>query len=326
MAQKEQRVFKSFGELAESADAKTMADASTGKPLDLDKAAEALDKVLGVALPEGADGEEGVVKDIKNYKAINSAFMRDVEQVEKLFKSLDQMHLDLEKLEEGARRKGFAVGREKEFVIETPPMRDLRGQIAATKKLLDKCNPEALKLVRFRRDHEAMHALVGKAKAIFKSLQNGEKVDEATLKEITKGYADFLHNLLREERIEEVEEDQLREWANKKPKGESFSIHACSWVYRDCRVCDRGRCRTHWFWGINGDDQSIQLARDLRNLNNENSKIRNFLNPRPPRNGKAKPAPQAAAPAITLAPAQTTTLEPSEGSTPVEPENGSIES
>jgi len=289
-----------------------------GERLDIDKAAEGVSIVIDAALPEEADGEEGDLKDLRSFKARDFLkghkddtewFLRDVAKVEEIFEGLDEMTSALQKLE--------SLNEKKKLRVDTPHMKELRARIVAAKGLLEKINPEAVQLVRFRRDHEELRALVSKGHDVFKALKKGEKPDEATLKQLTAGYADLLHSLLREERIVEVEEDQLHEWAD---RHESFSDHAASWFYRDCRVCDRGRCRTHWYWGVNGDDQSIQLAKDLRALNNINSRICDHLNPRPPRPGKAKPAPTTEA---SVAPAVN---EPSEGSTPVEPESGPTES
>lgn len=261
-------------------------EASAGRKLDVEAAAEGVATILDEALPEGADGEDGDLKDLRSFKARDflkghkeetEAFLRDVAKVEEIFDGLDEMTAALQKLEE--------INEKKKLRVDTPHIKELRTRIESAKRLLAKVNSEAVRLVRFRHDHEELRSLVDKGHKTFKALRKGEKVDEAVVKELSVGYADFLHDLIREERVVEVDSDQLKRWADKK---ESFADHAASWFYRDCKVCERGRCRTHWFWGIAGDDQSIQLAKDLRALNNINARIRNHLNPRRPAPTPAK--------------------------------------
>ena len=267
------------------------------------------DRLFDTAAP-GADGEKGDLNDLLSFKP--SEFVKEgkrsvaiineeLGKLELLVGKIDSAKETLQKIRDANRKKGI-LGR-------TNETRQLEAMIDAGEKAVESTDAEVLNLYRFRRDHAELRDLVDKGHAVFKALRNGEKADERTLDEIKVGYADFLHALLREERIAEVSGEQLQKWGE---RHESFSDHAASWLYRDCKVCERGRCRTHWFWGIHGDDQSIQLAKDLRALNNINSRIRNHLNPRPRLEAK-KPAPTT-----TLAPTAPTN-EPIEGSTPVEP-------
>lgn len=276
-----------------------------GRKLDVEKAAEAVDMVLGLVLSD-AESEDGDLKDLRSFKIKDflkghkedtEAFLRDVTKVEEVFKGLDEMTSALQKLDE--------INEKKKLRIDTSHMKELRARIEAAKGLLERINPDAVVLVRFRRDHSALRELVDRGHKTFKAIRKGEKADEAVVKELSAGYADFLHALIREERIVEVESEQLQKWGD---QHESFSDHASSWFYRDCKSCPpNGRCHTHWFWGVAGDDQSIQLAKDLRALNNINSRIRNHLNPR-------RPAPVAPAPATKATTPATPPTEP-EGST-----------
>lgn len=303
------QTVKSFQDLKNLKGVDKAVSDGVGKRMDV----SGLEVVVDEAMP-GLDGDEGTLNDLRNFKARDflkghkedtEAFLRDVAKIEEIFDGLDEMSEALRKLED--------LNEKKRLRVDTPHMKELRSRIDMAKGLLERASPEAVELVRFRRDHEAIRALVNKGHAVFKALKKGEKADEKTLDELKVGYADFLHTLLREERIVEVESEQLKDWGN---RHESYSDHAASWFYRDCKVCERGRCRTHWFWGMAGDDQSIQLAKDLRALNNINSRIRNHLNPRRPAPTESKPA----------APTTTTLPNELEGSTPVELETGSTES
>jgi len=280
------QIVKGLENIGKVAGVQEVVDASRGQRLNVEAAAEAVVTILGSVLTEEKTDKSDLdallnfkpSKFVKEGRKTATIVLEDLAKLEALVEKLCTAKETLKEIHEANKSRGILGG--------TGETRQLEAMIVAGEKAIQETDPEVLNLYRFRRDHTELRALVDTGHAVFNALKKGEKADEVTLKGLTSGYADFLHNLLREERIVEVDPAQLRRWAS---EHEPFTNHASSWLYKDCRVCEEARqCRSHWFWGVRGDEQSVQLARDLRDLNNINSRIRNRLNPRRP--APTKPA------------------------------------
>lgn len=281
------------------------------------------ERLVGAMVPEAVSGD-GDLNALLNFKPSEfvkegkktAAILTDeLSKLEELVGKLGAAKETLRKIREANTKKGIRGS--------TNEIRQLEAMMEAGEKAFDATDEEVKNLYRFRRDHAVLRELVDSGHKTFKAMRKGEKADEAAVKELSVGYADLLHALIREDRIMEVPAETLERWGK---AHESFGDHAASWFYRDCKTCPNGRCRTHWFWGINGDDQSIQLAKDLRALNNINSRIRNHLNPRRLAPTKSVAAPITSASAPTDEALGATVPDELPSSTPVEPENGSTES
>lgn len=172
--------------------------------------------------------------------------------------------------------------KEKIPAINTPQITTLETWIKVTGKELDKhVGTDTLDLLKFRKLHDNIKALAEKGEKVLKALEHRQEVNEEEIAELGRGYADHFHCLVREGKVARITREQLKAWDR---SGKKFHNFGFSWTYKERQpdgayeeCCPDGdECSEHWFWGKEGDDQSVALAKVMIRLANANWKIRNI--------------------------------------------------
>lgn len=226
---------------------------------------------------------EALMKDLDNdaIERSNAAFVEGVaKQMEAIEKGENVYRAAAEKLAQvEARIKKMTENNTFLDIFEdTPPIMTLRAKAAQLKEMMqkaseeDKKNPFAAKLLKFRRVHEEVKALVQKGNDALQQLKAGGEISDKTINELKDGYARHLYRFVEKDGwMECVPAQQLKEWSD---KHQSFSNAAVSWTVKNCPDHHRQLC-DHWYWGAN--EQGVALCKSLRVLDDVNTRIREFL-------------------------------------------------
>ena len=166
-------------------------------------------------------------------------------------------------------------------VKDTPQITTLRKWIESTKNLEKHVGADTLELLKFRETHDQIKALAEKGEKVLKALEHQQEASEEEVTKLRNGYADHFHSLVREGKVERIPREQLKAWDR---SGKKFHDFGFSWTYKERqpdgsyeKFCpDGAECSEHWFWGKQGDDQSVALAKGMIRLANANWKIRNI--------------------------------------------------
>lgn len=225
---------------------------------DVKKAVEGLDPEALKKANE--DFVDEVIADIEGLEKAEEAYAEAEKAVAELEKTLREL------VESNRKRKVFG---------DTPQTEMLKGKVKKLRAIMERARDKetfssyARELRDFRKTLGEIKELVKLGEGVAKNFKRGRDVKDEDLAAVMRGYAHYVHFLVREDKVERIPREQLKAWD---AAGKRFDAFGFSWTYRRKdgsreEFCPDGdRCSEHWFWGHAGDDQSMRLARAMTDL------------------------------------------------------------
>lgn len=220
------------------------------------------------------DPNEMIAEDERVFEDFLNRFRQAEKSLENLAKAKDTLKILQTKNVERCRELNIPVK-------DTPQMVTLRKWIESAKDLEKHVGADTVGLLEFRKTHDQIKALAEKGERVLKALEHHQEVADEEIAGLNNEYANYLHHFVREGKVERIPREQLKAWDRDNKKFHNFGF---SWTYKERQpdgsyeeCCPDGdECSEHWFWGKQGDDQSVALAKVMIRLANANWKIRSF--------------------------------------------------